>query len=1301
MAVDVATLPLVLCGPMLRRVTTRSVSVFVALKAAAEVQIELHERTDPPAGAAPLRVSDRHPTVSLGRHLHVVVATLKVPDGSPALAAGHVYGYDLVLHDAPAAGATTRLASTGLLGGSHPLGFDAGRLPGFALAPDDLAGLQLLHGSCRKPHGEGDDMLAAVDDLLRPVRADPAARPHLLLLTGDQIYADDVAPGLLRALHDTGKALLGWTETFAGTGTSSDQLRTWLAELLAEVELILVDPAVATGHDALDALEARLQTALADPRLTGDSARAEELVRRIRRQLERYVDAAHELADLSADVFRERLLELGARILTWFEENADVFGDLSTARSWGRIATIEDATDPATAAALEGAIRAVATAGSATVQARLGELVSALDDASTGRRVLGDLARDFRRRVAELTPGAADAAVGLAGDLLEMLSTRKVEDYVASRISPPQRARELRQHARLSSGEMVAHLMFLAEFYAMYLFAFSPAAWPTETVTGDAGSAEVFRLPGAKEAVPNYGPRAAAGVQDLAKLNEAAEAFARDLPKVRRVLANVPTLMTFDDHEVSDDWNVHEQWVIDVNRSVMGPQILRSALGAYAVFQDWGNQPHDYLAGQPGRLLLDQLVPVSDGAGALSPPPTISQPDATNAMNELLGVGHKVADELPGVTAGSIAGTVTIRAPGEPRYAVVQSASTRKRWDWCYEPHPGGAVRVLALDTRTQRGFPTEQWRLRLEIESDLDVVLGGKTAAPMLIHRDELTRQLDSRLSPTATNIVVSPAPVFGLPLVEDLLQRLSALTSGSEEADLEPWQANPHGFDRLLGSLRTADTVLLSGDVHYAYTNVIQFPEADPDAPRSLCVQLTSSALRNETGQTRQLGVVGRESSLVEFVGLDHDLWERLETFEEAAVAAAAGLGEKLDELGGDLRHFGTWFAETESPFAFWDSEGLIAIWLKLKRDVLIAIDLPTPTGLVAIGNGVVAYVLGDFLGPADVARARDGEIDRGEFGMRFLADTRDGMVRRARAAALNGMTEAQVASAASRVDLRLREMDEVVGYNNVGLVDVTGDPTTSDAIRHELVWKVHGPDGKVHRPGGRPQGLLASTVYGEAHQWESFQERLAAEARRERARWHPPSGEILEAGELGLAILESYRAELRHHNARLPRDSEFWEPIMADTGAVRSWSAWFICLCMQRAGAGADFPYSSRHIDYVRRAKENAEAESENPFYLYPKDDAEAVVRVGDVVVRMDGKQYDEIDTTSIERQDGHCDICVEVSATRAICIGGNVQSDANPLSPSGITCNVRHPPRFELVGGRLGGDMLGIIRRRDVP
>ena len=59
---------------------------------------------------------------------------------------------------------------------------------------------QLLHGSCRKPHYPAAEGLLCADRLLA---AGPTAeqRPALLLLSGDQVYADDVAGPMLRAIH--------------------------------------------------------------------------------------------------------------------------------------------------------------------------------------------------------------------------------------------------------------------------------------------------------------------------------------------------------------------------------------------------------------------------------------------------------------------------------------------------------------------------------------------------------------------------------------------------------------------------------------------------------------------------------------------------------------------------------------------------------------------------------------------------------------------------------------------------------------------------------------------------------------------------------------------------------------------------------------------------------------------------------------------------------------------------------------------------------------------------------------------
>src|SRR5262249_37032782 len=86
------------------------------------------------------------------------------------------------------------------------------KLPGFSLPPPDLNKLRIIHGSCRQPQAPGRDAFPLLDEIISfdaPVADD---RPHLLILTGDQIYADDVAHILLFLLMEADPALLGFDE---------------------------------------------------------------------------------------------------------------------------------------------------------------------------------------------------------------------------------------------------------------------------------------------------------------------------------------------------------------------------------------------------------------------------------------------------------------------------------------------------------------------------------------------------------------------------------------------------------------------------------------------------------------------------------------------------------------------------------------------------------------------------------------------------------------------------------------------------------------------------------------------------------------------------------------------------------------------------------------------------------------------------------------------------------------------------------------------------------------------------------
>ena len=65
-------------------------------------------------------------------------------------------------------------------------------VPTFVL-PSPHSGMTTLFGSCRKLHGKGKDAATEYFSLLSRVVRSTVGRPSMLLLTGDQIYADDVS----------------------------------------------------------------------------------------------------------------------------------------------------------------------------------------------------------------------------------------------------------------------------------------------------------------------------------------------------------------------------------------------------------------------------------------------------------------------------------------------------------------------------------------------------------------------------------------------------------------------------------------------------------------------------------------------------------------------------------------------------------------------------------------------------------------------------------------------------------------------------------------------------------------------------------------------------------------------------------------------------------------------------------------------------------------------------------------------------------------------------------------------------
>jgi hypothetical protein len=214
-----ATLPLILAGPILRRVTVESVTVWIALRKPAGIGLELY--SGDPGTRQVVGAAAAH-TVAVGRFLHILAIT-----AHPVfpMTPGVVYTYDMSL-EVDHSNEVLKLAQ-GVLPTSvpHPISYPPFDLPSFSLPPADANELRIIHGSCRMPHGDGPDALSILNELIRVMVQNATRRPHQLLLTGDQIYADDVAAVLLLQLMDASDTLLGTDPPIDPT-----QPQGWMAE---------------------------------------------------------------------------------------------------------------------------------------------------------------------------------------------------------------------------------------------------------------------------------------------------------------------------------------------------------------------------------------------------------------------------------------------------------------------------------------------------------------------------------------------------------------------------------------------------------------------------------------------------------------------------------------------------------------------------------------------------------------------------------------------------------------------------------------------------------------------------------------------------------------------------------------------------------------------------------------------------------------------------------------------------------------------------------------------------------------
>ena len=163
-------------------------------------------------------------SLQLGKNLHISLTIARPVSISGQLGtfpAGELLAYDIEIafsNNNSTSRTERSLRDLGLLEGKDSIVYGEFHLPTFFIQKKTGPALNVMHGSCRKLHGGGQDCLAVVDAVVGSHLNDLGKRPSALFLTGDQIYADDVAGPLSHHLTSLGITLSGFEEQIKGIG---------------------------------------------------------------------------------------------------------------------------------------------------------------------------------------------------------------------------------------------------------------------------------------------------------------------------------------------------------------------------------------------------------------------------------------------------------------------------------------------------------------------------------------------------------------------------------------------------------------------------------------------------------------------------------------------------------------------------------------------------------------------------------------------------------------------------------------------------------------------------------------------------------------------------------------------------------------------------------------------------------------------------------------------------------------------------------------------------------------------------
>ena len=348
-----------------------------------------------------------------------------------------------------------------------------------------------------------------------------------------------------------------------------------------------------------------------------------------------------------------------------------------------------------------------------------------------------------------------------------------------------------------SSTDCENHLVTLSEFIAMYLLVWSPTLWQCinreRLIDNDFKQADRQLTP--------------AEQQQWRDESVIIDDFVAGLPQVQRLFAHIPTYMIFDDHDVTDDWNLTVGWEHAVDQNRFATQVIGNGLAAYWMCQGWGNAPEKF-----SSEFIEQTKQLFS--------PVISSNESESGGEDN---GESNGESY---VNGKNNGDLSKNIDPQQHQQYLEMIDRFEEWHYTINTSP----KVIVLDTRTRR------WRS----ESRMNKPSG-------LMDWEALT-EFQHQLINQEKVVIVSAAPMFGVKFIETL-QKMATTIGKPLMIDAENWMAHPGSANTLISIFTHTKTptnfVVLSGDVHYsfAYDIKLRYRRNSPNI-----YQITCSGIKNQ---------------------------------------------------------------------------------------------------------------------------------------------------------------------------------------------------------------------------------------------------------------------------------------------------------------------------------------------------------------------------------------------------------------------------------------------------------------------